>query len=363
MKRLLCILSSLDTGGAETFLMKIFRNLSDEYKLDFVVSSEIGYYEDEVIKLGGIIHRVPLRTKHPVRTLNMIRKIVKENNYKYILKLSDTPIAVFDLISAKLGGAVKTSVRSCNASSTDSHIRNTINFILRPVFNLVSDVKIAPSKLAAEYTFGVNAVTKGKVHFLKNGIDIDAFRYSSDNRAAIRQEFNMEKEFVVGHIGRFNNQKNHKFLISIFNCLQNKCPNVKLLLVGKGELERDIHNMVEDKGIQNKVVFAGVRSDIPNLLSGIDLFVFPSFYEGMPNTIIEAQATGLQCVISDTITKEADITGLVEYVSLEKSPEYWADICIDKLNNPSERISPVDCFVKSGYDIKDVTKKFIELLF
>ena len=117
MKRLLCIVSSLDTGGAETFMMKIFRGLPAEYKLDFIVSTDTGFYEKEVLSLGGKIYRIPLRTEHPIKTFNAIKKIVKDNNYQYVLKLCDTPIGFFDLLAAKMGGANKICVRSCNANS------------------------------------------------------------------------------------------------------------------------------------------------------------------------------------------------------------------------------------------------------
>ena len=124
MKRLLCIVSSLDTGGAETFMMKIFRGLPSEYKLDFIVSTDSGFYEKEVLSLGGKIHRVPLRTEHPIGTFNAIRKIVKENKYQYVLKLCDTPIGFFDLLAAKTGGASKLCVRSCNENSNKGRIKS-----------------------------------------------------------------------------------------------------------------------------------------------------------------------------------------------------------------------------------------------
>ena len=133
------------------------------------------------------------------------------------------------------------------------------------------------------------------------------------------------------------------------------------MLVGNGILEQQIKDKIKALNIEDKVIFTGVRSDIPQLLSAMDVFVFPSFYEGMPNTVIEAQATGLPCVIADTITKEADITGLVKYLPLTDDAEKWAGIALSSIK--STRIDTKENFVKNGYDIESVTKKFTQLVF
>lgn len=362
MKRLLCIVSSLDTGGAETFMMKIFRSLPKGYKLDFIVSTDSGFYEEEVCSLGGKIYRVPLRTKYPIKTFNAIKKIVKKGNYKYVLKLCDTPIGVFDLLAAKLGGAKKLCVRSCNAASNESNLKHIVNNVLRPLFNEITDIKIAPSKLAAEYTFGKNMVNRNKVYFLHNAVDLDIYKYSEDGRVKIREEFGINsQQLVLGHIGRFNYQKNHMFLLNVFAHVKEKRKDSVLLLVGDGERKAEIINRVNELGLKDSVIFAGVRSDIPDLLSAIDVFVFPSFYEGMPNTIIEAQATGLPCVLADTITKEAKITSLLNYLPLEKNYEEWSTVIIESAS--INRLNTKPSFIKAGYDIKSSVSNLIKLVF
>ena len=132
------------------------------------------------------------------------------------------------------------------------------------------------------------------------------------------------------------------------------------MLVGKGELEGDIKKWIEELGLQNRVIFTGQRFDIPQLLSAMDIFVFPSLHEGMPNTVIEAQATGLPCIIADTITKEADITGLVKYLSLEESPAYWAKM-VSEISTENRRCTKKD-FKEHGYDIKLVAKELMDLI-
>ena len=359
MKRILCIVSSLNAGGAETLLMKIYRMLPEDIRLDFAVSEDNGIYEKEVEALGGIIHRVPLRTKHPFKVYKGIKNAVKENKYDSVLKLCDTPIGYFDLLAAKAGGATKLCARSCNASSSESALRKIVNTCLRPAFNRITTVKIAPSDLAAEYTFGKAQVEAGNVNFLNNAVDLSVFRYDADARGRIRAEFSLEDKLVVGHIGRFNQQKNHAYLLEIFERIASMRPDARLMLVGKGELEGQIREKAEERGILDKIIFTGVRKDVPALLSAMDVFVFPSFYEGMPNTVIEAQATGLPAVISDTITKQADITGIVDYLPITLSPEEWAKRALIRAD--AERADTHPDFIKNKYDIQSTAKEFVRL--
>lgn len=362
MKRLLCILSSLDTGGAETFMMKIFRSLPEDYKIDFIVSAKSGFYEKEVVELGGRIFRVPLRTKNPIKTFKAIYDVVKQNHYTHILKLCDTPIGLYDLLAAKMGGAKVLCVRSCNAGSSTSKLGAMVNDFLRPFFNYMADVKLAPSRLAAEFTFGKAEVEAGKVNFIHNGVDLNVYKYDEENRRKVRREFGIaDEQLVIGHIGRFNQQKNHKFLIEVFSEVLKQKPNALLMLVGDGEKKNEIKEQIKSLGIEESVIFTGIRSDVPALLSAMDVFVFPSFYEGMPNTVIEAQATGLPCVIADTITEEAGITECVRYKALTTSAKEWAYIAVSLLEN--SRICYNAKVKHVGYDIDSCVKQFMKLTF
>jgi glycosyltransferase involved in cell wall biosynthesis len=232
---------------------------------------------------------------------------------------------------------------------------------MRPLFNKILDFKIAPSELAARYTFGNKEFNKGKVQLLNNGIDLNVYKYNLDQRNIIRKQFCINDMFVIGHIGRFSRQKNHIFLIEIFREIVKKRNDAVLLLVGNGELEDSVRILIEQYNISSKVIFTGVRSDIPALLSAMDVFVFPSLYEGMPNTVIEAQSVGLPCVISDSITEEARITDLITYVSLKKNAAEWADVILtqQKKNRDKARRD----IVLAGYDIGEVTKKFQKIVF
>ena len=361
MTRILCIISGLTAGGAETFLMKIYRALPNkEYKIDFIVSEKDGCYTEEVLQRGGHIYVIPLRTKKLFVALCKIRDIVKKNKYESVLKLGNTPIAVLDLIAARLGGAKIVGMRSCNALTGQPFKSKCVDALLRPVLNLIANVKIAPSILSAEFTFGKKIAHKKNVHILHNGVDLEVFHYDEAGRSRIRKEFELEDKFVVGHIGRLNKQKNHHFLLEVFNKLHSICENAILILIGTGEEKDNINAWIKELGLGDKVILTGQRFDIPQILSAMDVMIFPSLHEGMPNTIIEAQAIGLPCLISDTITDEADITGLVKYKSLDASSSEWAEMALQMAKFP--RRDTAEDFRKHGYDIESVSKEFVSLL-
>ena len=341
--------------------MKLYRSLDKtEYQMDFVVCGD-GVYDQEVLSAGGRIFKIPLRTKHFFKAFNRLKKIVKENGYQNVLKLGSSPIVVFDLLAAKRGGAKQIALRSCNAPTRLSTKQKLINSILRPAMNRLANIKIAPSDLAARYTFGDKLFETGKVTLLHNALDLSIYRFSEDGRANVRREFDLGNALVIGHIGRFTAQKNHAFLLDIFAEIKANRPDAKLLLVGEGPLQNTIRQKSNDLGLTDDVIFAGVRQDIPALLSAMDVFVFPSFYEGMPNTVIEAQAADLPALVADTITKGAKVTDLVDYLPLAASAGEWADASLSSIL--TERKDTSDLLRASGYAIEDAVKQFIELCF
>lgn len=359
-KRLLCIVGGMDAGGAETFLMKVYRGLDrTKYQMDFAVAAPgKGFYDDEIVSRGGRIYHVIPKSKGFLRNFLCIRRIVKENQYRYVLRTSQNSLSALELLAARMGGAEVCVYRSSNSNTGKGSFLHKICKFMPKFF---ANVRIAPSTEAAEFMFGENSVTSGKAHLVHNAVDIHYFQYQKSAGVMVRRELGIENRLVVGHIGRFNQQKNHRFLLEIFRVIADKRPDAMLLLIGKGELETELRKQMKDLGIGNRVIFAGVRSDIPNLLSAMDVFVFPSLYEGMPNTVIEAQATGLPCVIADTITREADITGLVQYLSLEDSPEIWADAALSAIRD--QRKDTRQDFIDNQYDIQSTVDQFVRLCF
>ena len=360
MKRILCLVSGMNAGGAETFLMKLYRNMDRTlYQMDFAVNvQEPAFYDEEIKSMGGKIYYIPPKTKDFKGFTKGLYHLVKNEKYENILRITSNSIGFYDLLVAKKAGAKICAARSSNSSDGGSFKVRAVNRLARILLLRYVDVMIAPSDLAAEYTFGKRMVRKGRVHFLKNAIDLNEFSYSEISRKEIREEFGLKDEFVIGHIGRFSEQKNHIFLIDIFLKVLENIPNAVLLLVGEGELKGKLDEYVRSKGIQKNVIFAGVRKDIARLLSAMDAFALPSLYEGMPNVIIEAQATGLPCIIADTITREADLTGLVNYSSLHDIEEWINNI--EKLDcHQIERKAYVQDMQQKGYDIEKEVEKFL----
>ena len=368
MKRLLCLVSSMNTGGAETFLMKIYRKLDKtKYQMDFCVNvPDKGFYDDEIRSNGGQIYIVPSKSSSLKQFRHGIADVVKNNHYDYVMRVTSNAMGFWDLKIAKDSGAKCCIARSSNSSDGGGFKFRLSHKIGRMLYMKFVNVKLAPSDLAAIYTFGKNEYNAGKVTLLHNAVDLNVFHYDEGLRKRIRREFGIDDNLrVLGHIGRFSNQKNHAFLLDVFKAYLEEQPLAVLLLVGTGELEEQVKRKTELLEISDKVIFAGTRSDVPALLSAMDVFVFPSFYEGMPNTVIEAQSTGLSCIIADTITREADITGLVHYLPLGDI-SMWVE-AIDKCANKAIDRTDTECvqkkFVENGYDIENVTREFEHLIF
>ena len=364
MKRLLCIISSMNAGGAETFLMKIYRAMDQSrYQMDFCINrDEHCFYEAEIGQLGGKIFRIPPKSQSVKRFRTKLKTIVRDNHYRYVLRITSNAMGFMDLKIAKRAGAKVCAARSSNSSDGGGLRAAVAHRLGKWLYGKYVDVKIAPSDLAARYTFGKRAYRDGKVTILHNAIDPNQYQYTSEGRTLIRTEYGIpDTAVVMGHIGRFMPQKNHLFLLDVFSGFHQRHPESRLLLIGGGELESSIRARVNVLGLTDAVLFAGVRSDIPQLLSAMDVFVFPSLYEGMPNTVIEAQANGLPCLIADTITKEADITGLVRYLPLERTAEEWAEAAEAQM--ALGRRDTRQALINAKYDIHEVVKEFISLVF
>lgn len=363
MKRVLCIVGNMDVGGAETFLMKLYRALdTSKYQMDFCVSGEQeGFYDEEILARGGRIFRIHRKTESIFWFIRDLRQVVKREKYQHVLRIAADCFGALDLWIAALSGAKIRALRSSNAGTTHQKAIEWLHKMLRVPLTAVANVKIAPSDLAATFTFGRRAVRKGRVAFLRNAIDLGTYRFDAAARTTIRTELSLDHAFVIGHIGRFNQQKNHAFLLRVFAEIHRRRPAAKLVLTGQGELEKTIREQAAALGLQEAVVMTGVRPDVPALLSAFDVFLFPSFFEGMPNTVIEAQANGLPCVIADTITKEADVTGNVQFLSLERPPDYWAERVLAASRIPAEQAEAA--LKNKGYAIQDVVREFSEIIF
>lgn len=359
MKRLLCIVSSLSAGGAETFLMKLYRQMDrTRYQMDFIVSGHTNsIYEDEVRQYGGYIYEIPLRTRKPVRSFLAVYRIVKDNGYRYVLKLSDTPEGIMDLLAAKAGGAGKISVRSCNSSAGESRIRKLVHDMIRPFFVACTDQMIAPSRVAAAYTFGKKRVRKAAI--VHNAVCFSDYTFDKNAADQLRDRLGLNGKIIIGHIGRFTKQKNHDYLIDIFQEIHKINADSILFLAGAGEEMERIKARAYAGSISKNVIFYGITRRVDQILSLFDVFVLPSLYEGLPNVIVEAQSVGVPCLVADTVTKEAGLTPLVHFMSLKEQPVAWAVKALSLAKRSGERKSYQQILRKKGYDIERVVDTFL----
>lgn len=364
MKRLLCIVSSMDRGGAETFLMKVYRKIDrTKYQFDFCVSkSQKGFYDEEIEKMGGRIFVIPPKSKNPFKSFFSIKKIVEEHKYQYVLRTSQQSLASIDLLAAKLGGANRLIYRSSNAGLTGSKLKKVLNRVFGFLPKIIPNVKIAPSTEAAMFVFGKSATKMGIVKIVHNGLDYNIFKFDPQVHNDMKKMLHIDDNIILfGHIGRFETQKNHHFLIEVFNEIYRKNKNARFLIIGEGTKELEIKNQIKALGLADVIIVLPPTNDISKYLMAMDMLIFPSYFEGMPNVIIEAEATGLRCVVSDKITKEADITGLLEYKSLEETAQSWAEKALSMIKY--ERKNQLANFQKNNYLITDVANEFTHLIF
>ena len=259
------------------------------------------------------------------------------------------------LIALKSSSKVIVHARNAaNMVSFKSQLLHCINYHLLPKERICC---AAVSDLAGEWMFGKGT----KFIVLNNGLDTEKYRFNEGVRTAIREELGIDnKREVIMHTGAFRTQKNHKFVIDIFKGYVDRFPSALLVLVGDGELKEEIKDKADRLNISNSVMFLGRRNDIPQLLSAADKFLFPSFYEGFPNALLEAEATGLPCVVSDCITKQAMIEGLCTAVSLGASIDEWVS-ALEQPSRLTNRKFAAELIKEAGLDISSEIKRLSDV--
>lgn len=361
MKTLLVISNTMNQGGAETFIMKIYRALDkSKYQFDFYIMGSKGYYDEEILRLGGKITYGPMKTKGFHRYKKALKKFLSETNYQYVYKAIANSISALDLYFVRRAKKARTIVAR---SMIGKHGRALIHTLFRPIANTFSTTKIAPSTEAATFMFGPKTVKKRKATLLNNGLDTALFRFDLEKRNNKRQELNIcEDDLLYIHIGRFSAQKNHSFLVETFAAINNENRNAHLICVGEGELKQAITASVAEKGLSSDVTFLQNRSDINELLMAADMLLLPSLFEGLPNVVIEAQATGLPCLVSNLVSFESKVTNLVTFLSIDEK-EVWATEALKKENFhlPNDRTT-FDSF-PSEFDTSETVRSFIRLAF
>lgn len=351
----------MDPGGIEALLMNVYRHIDrSKVQFDFMVHRpQRTFYEDEIEKLGGHIYKTPKFSPLPgqyQKFMHSVEDILRAHpEYKVIHAHAE--LNLWPLMVAKKLGIPTRIAHSHNA-------KTTVN--LKYFFFLYEKMKIKKyctdmfmcSTPAGIWTFGKKAVDNGEVHFIKNGIETERFEYNEEIRTNCRQKLNLGDKFVVGHVGRFMQQKNHDFLVDIFAEIHKLRPDSVLMLISNGRLMESVKKKVHNLGLDDAVLFLGDRKDVNELMQAMDVFLFPSLWEGLPLTGVEAQAAGLPVVMSDVITDEVCITDNIYTMSLKDSAEKWANkvltVCKDfQRKNVRQQI------VDAGFDIR-TTAKWLE---
>lgn len=323
--RILQVVTHMNRGGLETMLMNYYRHMDREkVQFDFLVHrQERAAYDDEIEALGGRIFRLPRLVPWSLSYHKALNDFFAEHKEFRIVHVHLDCLSSVILKVAKQNGVSVRIAHSHNASQ-DKNLKYIIKLICKRSIPKYATELFACGKEAGEWMFGGT-----KFRILNNAIDTGAYRFDLECVKRVRKELSVpENALVIGHVGRFSPQKNHDFLIEIFAEVRNLEPNSYLLLVGDGELRPKIKEKVNALGLDGCVIFTGIRSDVPDILQAMDVFVFPSLYEGLPVTMVEAQAAGLPCVISDSIPSDCDLTELVSRCSLKETAESWAEkIC------------------------------------
>lgn len=353
MIRILHIVTYMGRGGLETMIMNYYRNIDrNRVQFDFLVHRDFeADYDKEIIRLGGKIYRLPPLNPFGRDYLSKLDAFFKEHKeYKIVHSHLDCMSAV-PLKYAKLNGV---PIRI--AHSHNSNQARDLKYILKLVYKRkilkYANNLFACSNEAGQWMFGRNSNFK----LLNNAIETDKYIFSKEIAEKKRKELDIpNNSFIVGHVGRFDVQKNHIFLIDIFAEILKRKRNSVLLLVGEGSLRKSIEEKVHTLGLSDKVIFAGLRTDVNELLQAMDVFLFPSLFEGLPVSIVEAQASGLRCFISDKVPDDCKITDNVYQFSLSDSAEKWADNILKLFpyvrNNEKTKIS------NAGFDIFANAKK------
>lgn len=344
-------------GGVESVVMNYYRNIDrNKIQFDFICdndSTNIPYAEIE--SLGGKVILIPPYQK-VIKYHKELKRVLKEGNYKIVHSHINT-LSVFSLFAAKCAGVPVRIAHSHSTTNKKEKSKNLMKQLLRPFSKVFATDYMCCSELAGRWLFGDKEYDKGNVYLLNNAIDLDKFKYDEVVRKEKRKELNIDDDtLVIGHVGRFVEQKNHRFLIDIFNEVHKQNENSILLLVGQGPLMEKIKEKVKSLGIEDCVKFLGQRNDINELYQVMDLFLFPSLYEGLGMVAVEAQVSGLPCVVATEIPEIAKVTEKITFINLENKIEIWTEIIFKYLKNINRKNINFTNGIKKYDIIKETTK-------
>ena len=352
--RVLHVVTYMGRGGLETMIMNYYRHIDRaKVQFDFLVHRDFeADYDKEILSMGGRIYHISRLVPWSIKYRKELKKFFREHSEYKIVHVHQDCLSSVALQCAKECG-VPVRIAHSHTKNQDINIKYLIKrYYMKQIPRFATEY-FACGKDAGDWMFAGHSY-----HILHNAIDASIYTYSAERAAKIRRKFCVENNFVIGHIGRFDTSKNQSFLIDVFYECEKLEPDVRLLLIGDGKERARIQEKVKSLGLEDKVLFTGIRSDIADLLQAIDVFVFPSLYEGLGIAAIEAQAAGAPCVLSDKVPTECKMTKNTEFLSLKESPEVWARHILDYKEVP--HIDTYEDIYKAGYDIKENAIKLQE---
>lgn len=360
-------MGGMNRRGAETFIMNIYRKIDrTKVQFDFLVYTDDKQdYEDEIVSLGGRVIHMPCETGiKAILSISKFKQVMSENGPYQIIHIQTLLNSMWPLLALPKSSSV---VRIVHSHSTHnklvmSRVQGLYEKLAKHIIRTRTQVMLACGMEAGEYLFGENFRNDGIV--LNNGIDMDIHAVCNKHAVAtIRKAYDLDDKLVIGNVARFNEVKNHPFMVRIAKALKKAGVKFRMLFVGNGDGEGVIRQLVKENDLEQEIIFTGLRSDISDLMFTFDVFLMPSHFEGNPVTLVEAQAAGLPCVISDVITEKMDMgLGLINKRSLQDAPTAWADaiICVSKSRcNDVDKIR--EQFRICGYDAQTTADKLISI--
>lgn len=351
MKKVLIVGITEGLGGVETFICNVKRHISSDIKIDFLVHQDINEkLYDDIYSNGSNVYKVTGIKENFLKYIYDIFKFYKHHKYDVVHVNECDAKMFFYCLPLLFDKKTKLIVHSHSTSARNATIHNIIKFFQ----NKRANVKWACSNLSYEYMFGKE---KNQI-IIHNGIDLDKFRYNETIRKKKRKELGIKDEIVLCSVARFTKEKNHDKIIDIFYEFNKIDKNSLLVLVGTGPLQSAIKEKVKELKISKQVLFLDTRSDVNELFSAFDIFLLPSFYEGLPFVSLEGQTNGVKFFASSKVSNEVAITDLVKFIDLDKSGKEWAHIIYDNIKKTYNRNDDKypDTIRKAGYDIKEVCK-------
>ncbi|MGN1114629.1 MAG: glycosyltransferase family 1 protein [Oscillospiraceae bacterium] len=359
MVKVLHELSALDGGGIAKLVYDYYLHMDhDKIHFDFLIYDyyDEGIYEQPLKNLGCNIYKIPRIKKDKKGYLRGMEKVIKEGNYDVVHSHMGSR-GLFAMYFGKKYGVKMRIVHSHIAFEPVSSLKRKFNCVLAKIAKHYATDLFACGQDAGVYMWGRKAAENGKVHIMTNAVDTEKFKFSKEIRDKKREEIGVVGKLVIGIVGRLSEQKNYPFLFASYKKLLEKRNDTVLVIVGRGLDEEKIKAQAKNMGLQDSIKFLGIRSDVAELLNAFDVFVLPSLYEGLPVVLIEAQANGVQEIVSDRVTSEMDITDLIRFLPIEGTENDWAEAMALCKDNSSVREKYSQQVSEAGYDIRVESKK------